>query len=163
MKNLRTPGRSQGGFTLPELMVILVFLGMGTALTAKTLINRAERRADVEDIKSIITLASRRSLVESRHFGVHYDSTLNTFGLFEDIAKDNSFNGVDTLISVVKMDKLAKLTMINSDGSSLKDMCFKKNGTLAPEISFQISYMGRYQDTTRFQVIAASGRVLVLK
>lgn len=159
-----TSGRTaSSGFTLVELVVFLAIMSVGTVLAARTLINRAERREDVEAVKSMVTLASRRSLTESRHFGVHYDSTNQTIGLFEDIAKDNAFNGLDTLISIYKLDTLSKMRMVNSLGQSSKDMTFKKNGTLAPEISFQLDYVGHYKDTATLQVIAASGQVLQVR
>jgi Tfp pilus assembly protein PilE len=155
--------RPSAGFTLVELVVFIAIMGMGTMLAARTFMNRAGRRADVDGIKALITLASRRSLTESRHFGVHYDSTNQTIGLFEDVAKDNLFNGFDTLTSILKIDTLATMRLVNSLGQSSKDMTFKKNGTLAPEISFQLDYVGRYHDTCTLQIIAASGQVMQLR
>jgi Tfp pilus assembly protein PilE len=154
---------ASGGFTLIELMVFLAIMSMGTVLAARTLMNRAARREDVEAVKSMITLASRRSLTESRHFGVHYDSTNKTMGFFEDVSKDNIFNGYDTLSTIFKLDTLSTMRMVNSLGQSSKDMTFKKNGTLAPEISFQLDYVGRYHDTATLQIIAASGQVMQIR
>jgi prepilin-type N-terminal cleavage/methylation domain-containing protein len=148
------------GFTLVEMMVALLIIGLGMAALAGSFLGRSKRMADLEAVKSLIDLAARRSVVEARHFGVHFDSTLHTAGLFEDRNNDDRFNGTDTLSSVARLYPLSKLKMTTSGSASLADICFKKNGSTSSGNSFELKYIGSAGDTTRLQVIAASGRIL---
>jgi prepilin-type N-terminal cleavage/methylation domain-containing protein len=147
------------GFTLVEMMVALLLIGLGTAAFAGSFLGRSKRMADLEAVKSLIDLAARRSVVEARHFGVHFDSTLHTASLFEDRNNDDLFNGTDTLSSVARLYPLSKLKLATSGSASRSDICFKKNGSTSTGNSFELKYIGSTGDTTRLQIIAASGRI----
>ena len=150
----------QGGFTLVEMMVAVLIIGLGLGILAGSFLGRSKRTADLEAIKSLIQLAARRSVVEARHFGVHFDSTLHTAGLFEDRNNDDLFSGTDTLISVARLYPLSKLKVSTTAATAMSDICFKKNSSTSSGHSFELKYIGSTGDTTRLQVIAASGRIL---
>jgi prepilin-type N-terminal cleavage/methylation domain-containing protein len=153
-------GGRQAGFTLVEVMTVLVILSIGMALGARGLMSRTERRADVDAVKSMLNLASRRSLVESRHFGIHFNPTLKTAALFEDQNKDNLFDGTDTVVSLVKCNPNSGLGVVDVANVAATDVCFKKNGAVATDNSYQLTYVAPAGDTAKLQIIAASGRVV---
>lgn len=148
------------GFTLVEMMVALLLIGLGTAAFAGSFLGRSKRMADLEAVKSLIDIAARRSVVEARHFGVHFDSSLHTAGLFEDRNNDDRFSGTDTLSSIARLYPLSKLKLTTSGSVSLADVCFKKNGSTSSGNSFELKYISSTGDTARLQIIAASGRIL---
>ncbi len=154
------PLKKQNGFTLVEVMVIMILLSIGTGVFAKGLLSKAKKRADVDALKALINLASRRSLIESKHFGVHFNPSANTIGLFEDKDKDNIFGGTDTLVSIVKCAFNSSLGLIDSKNVVATDLCFKKNGSVASDLSYQVNYVAPAGDSSKFQIIAASGRII---
>jgi hypothetical protein len=141
---------------------LMVLMSIGTGYFAKGLLSKAEKRADVYAVESILSLASRRSLVESKHFGIHFNKGLKTAGLFEDVDKDNLFNHVDTLISLVKCNPNSGISMVDDASNAAVDVCFKKNGGVASDNSFEFTYVAPAGDTAKLQIIAASGRIMGL-
>ena len=152
--------KRRGGFTLVEMLIVMVLFSITSGLFAKSLLSKARKRADVEAVKSILDLASRRALIESKHFGINFDPSLKTASLFEDIAKDNIFNGTDTLTSLVKCNTLSGLAVVNESNVAATDICFKKNGAVSSNNSYLLTYVAPTGDTAKLQIIAASGRVL---
>ena len=151
---------NQKGLTLVELMVVLLLLGVSTSLMANSLISRSKKSADVDAIKSLLNLAARRSVIEAKHFGVHFDSTQHTASLFEDINNDDLYSGTDTLAMLAKLNPLTKVLIATTASVPLTDICFKKNGATSTGNSFEITYLPMKGDTVKMQVIAASGRVM---
>jgi len=147
----------QNGFTLIEVMVVIFFLTLGTALMGATFSKHAKRKADIVAIKDMLTLASRESLNDASHYGMHYDSLMNTIGWFEDENNDDLFSSTDTLKGIISLTPGSKLFVIDSDSLMAFDICFKKNGATASELSYDLTYVGPLKDTINFQVIAASG------
>jgi prepilin-type N-terminal cleavage/methylation domain-containing protein len=150
----------QRGFTLVEMMVAVLILAVATGVFAHSLLGRSKRTADMDSVKNLLNLAARRSMVEGKHFGVHFDSTLHTASLFVDRNEDDAFSGTDTLSSLAKLSPLGRLRVATTASAATADLCFKKNGSTASGASFQITYVGAGRDTVKLQVIAASGRVL---
>ncbi len=148
------------GFSLVEMMVVLLILTATTTIFAHSLLGRAKKTADVTAVKTLLNLAARRSIVEAKHFGVHFDSTLHTASLFVDRNEDNVFNGTDTLSSIAKLSPLGSLKVAATSATPMTDICFKKNGAISSGDSFELTYLGVNGDSSKLQVIAASGRVL---
>ncbi|MDB5048294.1 MAG: hypothetical protein JWO30_1365 [Fibrobacteres bacterium] len=148
------------GFTLVEMMVVLLILSITTGVFAHSLLGRSKKAADVNAVKTLLNMAARRSIVEAKHFGVHFDSTLHTASLFVDRNEDNIFSGTDTLSSIAKLSPLGRLSMATTAAVAMGDVCFKKNGAVSSGDSFQITLVGVNGDSAKMQVIAASGRVL---
>ena len=152
--------KKQAGFTLVEVLTVLIIFGIGSGMFVKGLLSKAQKRADVDAVKSLLDLASRRALIESKHFGIHFNPSLKTAGLFEDIGRDHIFNGSDTLVSLVKCNPLSGLAVVNEANVTATDICFKKNGAVSSDNSFQFTYVAPTGDTAKLQIIAASGRIL---
>jgi prepilin-type N-terminal cleavage/methylation domain-containing protein len=148
------------GFTLVEMMVVLFIFSLSTAVFARSLLGRAKKSVDVNAVKSMLNLAARKSVVESKHFGVHFDSTLHTASLFVDRNDDDVFNGTDTLSSVARLSPLGKVDLSSTAASPTRDLCFKKNGAVSSGNSFEIVLKGANGDYSKLTVIAASGRVV---
>ena len=148
------------GFTLVELMVVLLIASLATGMLAHSLLGRTKKAADLEAVKALINLAARRSVVEARHFGVHFDSTLHTAGLFEDRNNDDHYNGTDTLAAIARLYPLSTLRVATSGPAPMSDVCFKKNGATSSGNSFELKYIGAQGDTAKMTIIAASGRLL---
>jgi prepilin-type N-terminal cleavage/methylation domain-containing protein len=145
------------GFTLIEVLVVLVCLGLGTSILAGSLFKGTTRKADQQAYKSLLIMASKRSLNEASHYGVHYDSITGVIGLFEDLGSDGSFNGLDTLKSQYRLHSGTKISILDSDSLSAVDICFRKNGATSEEVSYAINMIRIEGDTATLQVIAASG------
>jgi prepilin-type N-terminal cleavage/methylation domain-containing protein len=150
----------QRGFTLVELMVVLLIASLTTGMLAHSLLARTKRSADLDAVKTLLNLAARRSVVEAKHFGVHFDSTLHTAGLFEDRNNDDHYNGTDTLATIAKLYPLSSLRVATTAAVAMSDVCFKKNGATSSGNSFELKYLGASGDTAKMQIIAASGRLL---
>lgn len=148
------------GYTLVELMVVIVLLGIGTGVAARGIYSKTQKRVDVEAMKGLINLASRRSLIESKHFGIHFNPSTKTAGLFEDTGKDNIYNNSDTIISIIKCNPNSSLTFVDQSNNIASDICFKKNGAVSDDKSYQLSYLAPAGDSSKIQIIAASGRIL---
>lgn len=148
------------GFTLVEMMVVMLVLTLSTAVFAHSLLGRSRKTADVNSLKSLLNLAARRSIVEAKHFGVHIDSTRHIAALFEDRNSDDAYNGTDTLSSIAKLNPQGLLSMATTASAPGSDICFKKNGAVSSGNSFRIVLVGAAGDSSILQVIAASGRVL---
>jgi prepilin-type N-terminal cleavage/methylation domain-containing protein len=151
---------SQRGFTLVELIAGLVIASLSLTVLVMGLVGRAKRAADLDSVKNLITMASRRSVAEAKHYGVHFDSTLHTAGLFEDRNSDNSFSGSDTLSAITRLNPLGSLSIANTSATRFSDVCFKKNGATGSGDSFELVYVGDNGDSAKMQIIAASGRLL---
>ncbi|GEM_PF-6683352 len=152
--------KNERGFTLVELMIVLLIFCMTTTLFARNILGRTKKTADIDAVKSLVNMAARRSVVEAKHFGVHFDSTLHTAGLFEDRNTDDLYNGTDTLCSLAKLYPLSQLRIATTAAVSMTDICFKKNGATSSGNSFELKYVGEAGDTSTMQIIAASGRLL---
>jgi prepilin-type N-terminal cleavage/methylation domain-containing protein len=148
------------GFTLVEMMVVLLIFSVSTAVFARSLLGRAKKAADVNAVKTLLNMAARRSVVESKHFGVHFDSALHTASLFVDRNGDDAFNGTDTLSSVARLSPLGKVTLSTTAAAPARDLCFKKNGAVSSGNSFELVLKGANGNSSRLLIIAASGRVL---
>ena len=148
------------GFTLVELMIVMLVFSLTSTLFAHSLLSRTKKTADLDAVKALMTMAARRSVVEAKHFGVHFDSTLHTAGLFEDRNSDDLYNGTDTLCTLAKLYPLAQMRVKTTAAVTLTDICFKKNGATSSGNSFELRYVGTEGDTARMQVIAASGRLV---
>jgi prepilin-type N-terminal cleavage/methylation domain-containing protein len=148
------------GFTLVELMVVLLIASLSTGMLAHSLLARTKRSADLDAVKTLLNLAARRSVVEAKHFGVHFDSTLHTAGLFEDRNNDDHYNGTDTLATIARLYPLSTLRVSTTAAVAMSDVCFKKNGATSSGNSFELNYLGARGDTTKMQIIAASGRLI---
>lgn len=149
---------SQKGYTLVELMIVIVVMGLGTGIFATTLTKKNHKRADTSAIKMILAQSSRQSIMEGKHYGIHYDAATRIVGLFKDVDEDDIFNGTDTLSTVIQLQSTATLNIVSSEGNAVEDICFKKNGAVAPELSYQLNYVNTLGDTAYLQVIAASGQ-----
>jgi prepilin-type N-terminal cleavage/methylation domain-containing protein len=152
--------KNQGGFSLVELMTVITIMSIGTGIFAKSLLSKAQKRADVDAVKSMLTQASNQSLVRAKHFGIHFNLELKTAGIFEDLDKDNIFNGSDTVISYVRYNPNADLAVADADDVPTLDICFKKNGAVSSDNSYELTYVAATGDTAKLQIIAASGRVM---
>jgi prepilin-type N-terminal cleavage/methylation domain-containing protein len=150
----------QRGFTLVEIMVVMLILAIATGAFAHSLLGRTKKTADLDAVKNLLNVAARRSIVEAKHFGVHFDSTLHTASLFVDRNEDDVFSGTDTLSSLAKLSPLGRLKVATTAAAPMADICFKKNGAVSSGASFELTYVGVNRDTAKLQVIAASGRVL---
>jgi prepilin-type N-terminal cleavage/methylation domain-containing protein len=150
--------RKQRGFTLVELMIIIVILGLGTGLFAASFEKKAKKRGDIYALKSMLLLASRQSVIDGLHFGIHYSASTHSVGMFQDHDEDNSFDNTDTLTRAFTLDPTASVTVVNSNNAAASDVCFKKNGAVANLLSYTVTYVGNQSDTTKLLVIAASGQ-----
>ncbi|HKP96570.1 MAG TPA: prepilin-type N-terminal cleavage/methylation domain-containing protein [Fibrobacteria bacterium] len=150
----------QRGFTLVEMLVVLLVFSLATAVFAHSLLGRAKKSADVNAVKTLLSLAARRSIVEAKHFGVHFDSTLHTASLFVDRNGDDLYSGTDTLSSIARLSPLGRVDVATTAAAPMGDVCFKKNGAVSSGNSFEIVLVGVNGDSSKMQVIAASGRVL---
>jgi prepilin-type N-terminal cleavage/methylation domain-containing protein len=148
------------GFTLLELMAVMLVFSLTTVVFAHSLLGRSKKAADMNSVKTLLNLAARRSIVEAKHFGVHFDSTQHTVALFADRDNDDAYNHTDTLTSIAKLNPLGKLSMATTAAAPMSDICFKKNGAVSSGNSFQIVMVGANGDSSKMQIIAASGRVL---
>ena len=154
--------KNKAGFTLIELLVVIIILGIGARVLAKSLLDKALKGSNRDSFKSLLIQASRKSLTEARHYGVHYDSTTKIIGVFRDLNADETFNSADTLMTATKLNARSIVKILNSDGGVVKDICFKKNGSTSTGKSYSITYKGVGKDTFALQVIAASGQILEL-
>ncbi|MEO6095195.1 MAG: type II secretion system protein [Fibrobacteria bacterium] len=150
----------QHGFTLVEMMVVLLIASLTSGMLAHSLLGRTKKAADLDAITALINLAARRSIVEARHFGVHFDSTLHTAGLFEDRNNDDRYNATDTLATIARLYPLSTVKVVASGADPMSDVCFKKNGATSSGNSFELKYVSSQKDTVKMTVIAASGRLM---
>jgi len=85
--------RSESGFSLTELMVVLVIFGIMTAVALPGL-NKFLRSVDlngqVQQTATMIRVVRQRAITENNNYVVYWDNTVQGFGWYDD---DNN-NGV---------------------------------------------------------------------
>ena len=92
--NTRSRFRHEAGFSLPELMVVLVIFGIMTAVALPGL-NRFLRSVDlngqVQSTATMIRVVRQRAITENNNYVLTWDNTTQGFGWYDD---DNN-NGVE--------------------------------------------------------------------
>ncbi len=148
----------QKGFTLVEMVVVLVLLSLGVGLFAATYETKSKKRGDIYALRAILLMASHQSVFDSKHFGVHYSAATHSVALFQDVDEDNAFDNTDTLSTAFTLDPTAGVSILSSNGDTASNICFKKNGAVADLHSYTLTYVSGQTDTTKLLVIAASGQ-----
>jgi prepilin-type N-terminal cleavage/methylation domain-containing protein len=78
-----TPGRARRGFTLIELVVVVLLLAIVTGLIAPRLLDLSRRRADetARSVRNLLSIAAYRDAVGQQRISLEYSQTDRTLAL----------------------------------------------------------------------------------
>lgn len=89
----RQTGRSEGGFTLIELMVAVALMSVVGALSLTALVNyqkAADLEGSADDLVSALRTGAQRSVTEGRTFCMSFDTTTNSYTLYRSTCASTS-------------------------------------------------------------------------
>lgn len=127
-----TSPRRAKGFTLIELMVVLVILGIVAGVIAPRLLSGASRsaEADVRKAAELISAAGRRDTLTSQQLAIDFDGT--TFRLMvlhlpsaADAARGLPAEWIRDSLNMPVEIKDAKLVSVSADGAELDPRRFR--------------------------------------
>ena len=96
--------RSAGGFTMLEMMIIVVIIGIVAAMAAPTFFAAAPRlkaRTEARNILNMVRLARSKAISDGAQYGVYLDTGNRQYLLFKDISNPTlmSYDGSDSLVA----------------------------------------------------------------
>ncbi|UCE66167.1 MAG: GspH/FimT family pseudopilin [Candidatus Zixiibacteriota bacterium] len=96
--------RPERGFTMLEMMIIVVIIGIVAALAAPTFFSAAPRlkaRTEARNILNMIRLARSKAISDGAQYGVYLDTAGRQYLLFKDISSPDlmSYDNGDSLVS----------------------------------------------------------------
>ncbi len=121
----------QTGFTLLEMMIVVVVIGIFAAMAGPTLFNsipKMKARSDARIVLSSIRLARSKAVSENSQYGIYFDVANNKYWIFKDIQNPSllTYESGDSLVS----DTLRMANDVSITGSSFANNCiiFFSNG-----------------------------------
>lgn len=156
--------RHSAGFTMVELMIVVVLIGIVTAMAAPGLqkaYERMEYRKAVRNIASTLRLARSTAITTKQQVGLSIDPTQRTLKLFVDRVNPTNYL-LETGDSVIRTDTLAKeIVWIGTDCTN-NVLTFEANGSSGYSGGGNIYSLAYTQDMVAFHsnnVLASTGRV----
>jgi len=116
--------RPEKGFTLIELMIVMVIIGFMVSLTVVSLGNNPQKLVDKEAkrLQLIMSMAADSAMIEGFEFGFAYSNNKDTSGyqLLQFNADDFSWNEIEQgPLSFYKIDENISIELqLSSDGQS---------------------------------------------
>ncbi|SYZ72919.1 putative General secretion pathway protein H [Candidatus Zixiibacteriota bacterium] len=153
--------RPKSGFTLVELMAVVVVIGIASAV-ASPIFNRAIQRirfrGETKDVLSTLRTARSYALSQKDPFGVYFDGNNHTVTLFKDMVNPGT-NVYETGDSVLRIDTLPRdivylyVTMLNSC------LVYSPNGTASESgYVYLMSDNNSVVNISQLHVLASTGR-----
>ena len=170
--------RHRGGFTLVEVIIVLVVVGVLTALALPRIdLARFQSMAAMQTVGSTLWAAQRLAVTRQHNVIISLDQTANMMFVHEDRDNDNSVNGGERLRRVELGEKIVfgrGSTPAHPEGENTinftktvdgrRAIIFRRNGSASETGSFYITtkreaeFGGRPQDTRLLTIDRATGR-----
>ncbi len=152
--------KNQSGFTIIELMIVVVLIGIFASLTLANLSSHSDKlklKSQARDVLSNLRLARSLAVSNRAPHGVFFDSNNRRFILFQDKVNltDNTYDVGDSLIYSEDLK-----TVVGYDACSFPNntVVFKADGSASSSGSIGLSSL-----TTEWSllvdVLASTGRV----
>jgi type II secretion system protein H len=158
----RDRNRKSAGFTMLEMMIIVVIIGIMASLAAPSFfswIPRMKLKSDAKQNLEYLRQARSRAVAENTQYGVYFDVGNNQYYFFKDISSPQTATyeaGADSLISgPLSMESnigYADCTFTNDT------VVFLPNGSASTSGTIKIFDTGS-TETYLVNVLAATGRV----
>lgn len=129
---LARTGAREAGFTLTELMVVLVILGIMTAIALPGL-NKFMRSVDlngqVQTTASLMRVARQKAITENNNFVVFWDGTVKGFGWWDDNNNDGVKNSTEAQKAPVALPAWVTVTNSGTNPFASPNITFYPNGS----------------------------------
>jgi len=162
---MRTKIKSNRGITLIELMIVIVIIGIVTAMAMPKFQNAYDRmkfRSANRDLMSSMKLARSQSIAEKKFVGIYFNVDNNTTTLFEKDTASTTLNMFEETDHILRVDTMpGKSAFIWTDMTN-NALIFRPTGQAVFEgggnivtLSYNESMLGIYQ----INILKSTGRV----
>lgn len=96
--------RPIGGFTMLEMMIIVVIIGIVAAIAAPTFFSagpRLKARTEARNVLNMVRLARSKAISDGSQYGVYVDGANRQYILFKDISNPTlmAYDGADSIVT----------------------------------------------------------------
>jgi type II secretion system protein H len=169
MKSQSSTARARGGcrgrsagFTLPELMVVLVIFGIVSAVALPGF-NRFMRALDlnsqVQQVATMMRVVRQKAITENNNFIVWWDPTTRGFGWFDDDNSDGVHQGTERIQTPTALPDWITVTNSGTNPFPSDTLTFQPNGSASASGSAIFSNPEGY--TRSLSVVRPTGMVTV--
>lgn len=152
----------QAGFTIIEMMVVIVIIGIVASLTAPSFINmmpRLKLKSEARTNLNYLRLARSRAISENNQFGIYFDTYNDNFVYFKDthdVQYAYYLEDQDTLIE----GPIAMSSNVSYLNCTFMSNCviFYSNGSASTSGSIDV-INSESDDSYTISVLASTGRV----
>jgi type II secretion system protein H len=156
---MNSPKRSERGFTLMEMMVILIIIGIISAIAVPNMnkvFTRDKLRGSTTSVTTSLYLARLKAINESEPYGVRFSDD-GSFQIVRDPNNDNDSTGtayhLDTGLKFGKITFTNKTAIFTEQGQLLKS-CLPTG-----DMTGTVSITDGTTDSTKVDVTFLSGRI----
>ena len=157
----RSPSRSEG-FTLPELMVVLVIFGIMTAVALPGF-NKFMRSLDlnnqVQRTATMIRVIRQKAITENNNYVVYWSSTDQGWGWWDDDDNDGVKDGMERYAAPEKLPGWITVTNSTTNPFPSDSLSFQPNGSASASGSVIFTNPEGY--TRSLSVVRPTGMVTV--
>ena len=154
--------RSNGGFTLPELMVVLVIFGIVTAVALpgfNKFMRSLDLNSQVQKTATMIRVIRQKAITENNNFVVYWDSTNKGWGWWDDDDNDGVKDGMENYATPEKLPDWITVTNSTTNPFPSDSLRFMPNGSASASGSVIFSNPDGF--TRSLSVVRPTGMVTV--
>lgn len=162
MQSRREERRGDAGFTLTELMVVLVILGIVTAIGLPGL-NKFFRSLDlngeVQGVATTLRVTRQRAITENNDYCAYWDQAQRTFVWFDDDNNDGAKQGTEKSGATAPYPSWVTVTEVSTNPFAADTVVFYPNGSTNTSGSLQFTNPDGYSRS--LSVVRPTGMVTV--